>query len=85
MSLSLFRRGLRQHCVDGEGFNETQDFWDEFEDLVDRSGRTTNENFEEAVDVFWNLRQTGLDKLVGEERNEFEEQTRCVLDHRPDS
>ena len=52
---------------------------------MDRSGWTTNEDFEEAVDYFWNLRRTGLDNLAGEERKEFEEQTRWVLDHRADS
>ncbi|KMP06014.1 hypothetical protein CIRG_05695 [Coccidioides immitis RMSCC 2394] len=76
---------LHQHWVDGEGFNETQDFWDQVEGLMDRSGWTTNEDFEEAVDYFWNLRQIGLENLAGDERKEFEQQTRWVLDHRADS
>ncbi|EGC46551.1 phosphotransferase enzyme family protein [Histoplasma capsulatum var. duboisii H88] len=70
---------IRQHHEDGEGFNETQDFWDSVEGIVDRSGWTAPENFDTAVDYFSKLREEGLRTLTGEERQDFELQTRWVL------
>ncbi|EDN07298.1 predicted protein [Histoplasma mississippiense (nom. inval.)] len=70
---------IRQHHEDGEGFNETPDFWDSVEGIVDRSGWTIPENFDTAVDYFSKLREEGLRTLTGEERRDFELQTRWVL------
>ena len=72
---------ISQHRKDGEGFNETQDFWDALESKVARSGWTTHENFDDAVKYFALLRRTGLETLVGKEREEFELLTRWVEDH----
>lgn len=72
---------VRQHREDGEGFNEMKDFWQMLEGKVDSSGWTTHENFDNAVEYFSRLREEGLDSLVGEERAEFEAETRWVLDH----
>lgn len=74
---------IRKHRQDATGFNETQDFWDMLEGTVDRTGWTTNEDFEGAVDYFLQLREAGLETLVGKEQQEFELETRWVLDHRP--
>ncbi|PGH27720.1 hypothetical protein AJ80_00507 [Polytolypa hystricis UAMH7299] len=72
---------IRQHYTDGDGFNETRDFWDMLEGKVDSSGWTAHDNFDNAVEYFSRLRKAGLDSLVGEERNIFETQTRWVLEH----
>jgi hypothetical protein len=72
---------IRQHREDGEGFNETQDFWDTLEGKVAQSGWTTTENFDDAVNYFARLRQIGLDSLNGTEREELEVQTRWVEQH----
>jgi hypothetical protein len=72
---------IRQHRQDGEGFNETQDFWDALEGKVARSGWTPQEDFDDAVNYFAHLRQIGLDTLTGNEREEFELQTRWVEQH----
>lgn len=51
------------------------------EGKVDASGYTTHENFADAVEYFSRLREMGLDSLEGDERAEFEEETRWILDH----
>lgn len=43
-------------------------------------GYTSAKGFEKGIEIFQRLRQTGLDSLQGEERDEFERQTRWVLD-----
>ena len=72
---------IRQHRKDGEGFNETKDFWQMLEGKVDASGWTTHDNFDNAVEYFSRLREAGLDSLVGDELAEFEAETRWILDH----
>ena len=72
---------ISQHRKDGEELNESQDFWDSLEGKVARSGWTTHEDFNDAVKYFSMLRQAGLETLSGKEREEFEMQTKWVLDH----
>ena len=45
-------------------------------------GYTLIEDFESVVDIFRQLREAGLSELHGEERNEFERETRWLLDIR---
>ncbi|KAH8726640.1 kinase-like domain-containing protein [Phaeosphaeriaceae sp. PMI808] len=71
---------IAQHQRDGEGFNENADFWDNLEGRVHRSGYTSHEDFRDAVAYFAELRRTGLETLVGEERESFELQTRWMRD-----
>ena len=45
---------------DGEGWNEQADFWDRLEGFVARDGWTSNETYEEALEMFAGLREEGL-------------------------
>lgn len=72
---------IAQHLRDGEEFNENADFWDNLEGRVHRSGYTSNEDFQDAVAYFSQLRRVGLETLVGKERESFGRQTRWMLDH----
>jgi pentatricopeptide repeat protein len=69
---------VRQHQEEGAAFNESQDFWESVHEIVTDEGYTSTRNFEKAVEIFQKLRDAGLNNLQGEERNEFERQTRWV-------
>ncbi|OJD26043.1 hypothetical protein ACJ73_02587, partial [Blastomyces percursus] len=73
---------IRKCRQDAAGFDDVQDFWDISDGKVDRSGWTTNQDSGDAVDYVLRLREAGLGKLVGEERREFELETRWVLEHK---
>lgn len=73
---SFSEEEISAHMRDGEGWNETADFWDSLASLVDRDGWTSNEDFENAFELFAQLRDEGLKVLTGTERTEFEEQTK---------
>jgi len=45
------------------------------EGLVHRDGWTSYENYNQALQVFAQLREEGLQNLTGEELREFEQQT----------
>ncbi|KAL5330751.1 hypothetical protein ACEPPN_000272 [Leptodophora sp. 'Broadleaf-Isolate-01'] len=64
------------HMRDGEGFNEQADFWDRLEGFIARDGWTSNERYEEALEMFASIREEGLKQLTGEERLDFEKQSR---------
>ncbi|KAF1961603.1 hypothetical protein CC80DRAFT_400961 [Byssothecium circinans] len=70
---------IASHLQDGEGWNETADFWDSLQGFVHRDGWTSNENYEQALEMFAELREQGLQSLSGEERTEFEESTRWAV------
>lgn len=61
---------------DSEGWNELADFWDRLEGFVSRDGRTSNNNYEAALEIFAELREEGLKDMTGEDREEFEKGTR---------
>lgn len=65
---------LRDHATDGEGFNEAQDFWDRLEHFVSRDGWTANDTYDDAVGFFEEIRDMGLKKRTGKEREEFRRQ-----------
>ncbi|KAK0105681.1 Phosphotransferase enzyme [Cadophora gregata] len=67
---------LRNHVRDAEGYNEQADFWDSLEGFVARDGWTSNERYEEALDLFAGIRERGLEQLTGEERSDFEKNSR---------
>ncbi|RJE24536.1 hypothetical protein PHISCL_03123 [Aspergillus sclerotialis] len=73
---------VREHREEAAVFNETQDFWKSLSALVTDEGYTSVEDFESVVDIFKQLREAGLSELRGEERNEFERETRWLLDIR---
>ena len=66
---------IKEHTRDGEGWNDNADFWDSLDGYVHRDGWTSNENYGEALEMFQQLRKTGLETLAGEERLAFEKQT----------
>ncbi|WEW58512.1 Phosphotransferase enzyme [Emydomyces testavorans] len=73
---------IKQHLKDGEGFNTLQDFWDNISGAVDREGFTFPENFDLAVDFFSEMRDIGLEKLTGRNREEWELWTRWVVERK---
>ncbi|KAF2672503.1 phosphotransferase enzyme family protein [Microthyrium microscopicum] len=75
---------IAQHRRDGEGFNETAEFWENLEGRVDRTGYTLPQHFEDAVAYFSKLREVGLETLEDEERKTFDLQTRWLLDYATD-
>ena len=67
---------LIRHSRDSEGWNDVQDFFESIEDLVKRDGWTHPETFDAALRFFSDLRKGGLEHLKGEERDNFEKETR---------
>lgn len=67
---------LDQHIRDGKGWNETADFWDSLEGIAHPDGWTSTETYEQAFEIFAQLREAGLKNLEGEELDEFERKTR---------
>lgn len=67
---------LQNHMRDAEGFNEQADFWDRLEGFIARNGWTSKERYEEALEMFAGIREEGLKRLTGEERLDFEKQSR---------
>ncbi|KAJ8070008.1 hypothetical protein OCU04_000411 [Sclerotinia nivalis] len=67
---------LQAHYRDGEGWNERADFWDSLAGFVSRDGWTSNETYDQALEMFAELREEGLKNLTGKERADFEAQTR---------
>ena len=67
------------HARDGEGWNDVADFWSSVEGLVRRDGWTSNENYEQALDLFAPLREQGLQELKGDEQGVFEQATRWAV------
>ena len=67
---------LQSHAEDAEGWNEVQDFWDSVSGIVARDGWTPCDRYNDALALFAKLRETGLKVLIGQDRAEFEKQTR---------
>ena len=72
---------LQFHAKDGEGWNETQDFWDSVAGVVSRDGWTAHSTYAEAVKYFWELRQNGLGNMTDEEREAIEPELRWAEQH----
>lgn len=67
---------LAAHREEGEGFNETADFWESISDLVTREGYVAKEDYEQALEMFRQLREQGLEVLSDDEKDRFERATR---------
>ena len=70
---------LQTHDEDGEGWNEKADFWDSIAGVVSRDGWVSQEDYDQAFDMFADLREEGLTNLEGKEREEFEASTRWAI------
>lgn len=70
---------INAHLLDGEGWNENADFWDSLEGFVHRDGWTSNENYEQAFEMFARSREQALQRLSVEELMEFEQSTRWAV------
>ncbi|KXS93792.1 hypothetical protein AC579_10484 [Pseudocercospora musae] len=64
------------HIRDGQGWNETADFWSSISGMVSRDGFVRTEDYDEALEMFAKLRERGLKTLEGEEREAFDKATR---------
>ncbi|KKY20022.1 putative phosphotransferase enzyme family protein [Phaeomoniella chlamydospora] len=67
---------LQTHYDESEGWNEKADFWDSLSGFVSKDGWVAHENYEQASDMFSQMRDEGLKSLQGKERDEFEISTR---------
>jgi len=70
------KEDLQNHVWDGEGFNEEANFFDAAEGFIARDGWTSNEKYEEALEIFAYIREEALKLLTGEDRSDFEKDTR---------
>lgn len=66
------------HDEESYGWNNVQDFWQALECFVQKDGWDHNDKFEEAVEVFSGLREKGLARLEGKEREDFKRSTHCL-------
>jgi hypothetical protein len=68
---------IKTHLSDGEDWNDIADLWDMFQDSVSRDdGWTTNEDYEEVVEFFAQLRESAMQDKTGDKLSAFEEITR---------
>ncbi|RAH65565.1 uncharacterized protein BO66DRAFT_415056 [Aspergillus aculeatinus CBS 121060] len=63
---------LRVHAEESAGWNDVQDFWNSFADVVSRDGCTPHHLYGDAVSLFTELRDIGLKAIVGKKRDAFE-------------
>jgi hypothetical protein len=77
--INFTQEEIEQHLADGEGWNDVADFWDSLQGFVHRDGWTSHENYEQALEMFAQLREQGLQNLTGEELAAFEKSTRWAV------
>ncbi|KAF2235077.1 hypothetical protein EV356DRAFT_523458 [Viridothelium virens] len=71
---------IREHRKEADVLNDNQALWGELRGILTDEGYTSNETFGRATELLEKLRETGLDRLKGDERNEFDREKRVVLD-----
>lgn len=71
---------IERRSEEAGAFNASQEVWSKLDDILTTEGYTSNETFSSAVQVLKGLRETGLEGLNGKEREEFDKETRYVLD-----
>lgn len=69
---------LRDHDEDAKSWNENADFWSSLDGSVSQDGLTSLENYQDALRVFQELRDQGLNQLSGSDLVDFEQQSRWV-------
>ncbi|KAI0104819.1 kinase-like domain-containing protein [Nemania sp. FL0031] len=74
--IEFTKEEIETHFRETDGWNENADFWASVSSLVQRDGWTSHETYDEAVELFAQLRAEGLRQLKGEERAKFEKETR---------
>ena len=74
--ISFTDEELQSHIQDAEGWNERAEFWESLEGFVRRDGWTANDKYDRALEMFAKIRDQELQNLTGEDRREFEKQTR---------
>jgi hypothetical protein len=60
-------------------FDESQEFWRSISSAVSDEGYTSAEGFGKGIQIFQQLRESGLSTLLGKEREEFDRQTQWVM------
>lgn len=71
---------IRQHDEEARSFNKSQELWKELQGVLTDEGYASNESFSKAVKILKDLREVGLGDLEGEERRNFDKETRWVAD-----
>ncbi|CAN9473666.1 unnamed protein product [Alternaria alternata] len=71
---------IRQHDEEADSFNKSQELWKELQGVLTDEGYTSKESYSKAVNILKDLREMGLGDLKGEERRDFDKETRWVAD-----
>jgi hypothetical protein len=71
---------IQRHQQDAENFKMSQDFWNRLSPILTNEGYTPNDTFPQAVKTLMTLREAGLKNMAGNERNEFDQHTKWILD-----
>lgn len=61
--ISFSDQEIRNHLVDGEHWNDMQDFWDSLAGVIGRDGWTSHESYEQAKNLWDNLLTDKLDNV----------------------
>ncbi|KAF7592337.1 Phosphotransferase enzyme [Aspergillus hancockii] len=67
------------HRQEGEGWNNQADLWDMMKGIAQRDGWASNETCQQTLQVFSDAREKVLRGLTGEERSDFEKDTRWAV------
>jgi hypothetical protein len=71
---------IRQHDEEVDSFNKSQELWKELQGVLTDEGYTSKESYSKAVNILKDLLEIGLGNLKGEERRDFDKETRWVAD-----
>lgn len=67
---------IEQHHRDGEGWNECADFWGRMQGFVTRDGWTANEDYDRALEVFTEIKDSARETFSAKQWVEFDKATR---------
>jgi hypothetical protein len=70
---------LSVHAKEGVRWKENGEFWSSISDLVTRDGFVAVEYYDKALNMFATLREEGLQMFEGDERANFEQETRWAM------
>jgi len=61
--ISFIDKEIKAHLRDGEAWNKNTDFWNSLQGFVYWDGWTSKENYKQAIEMFAELREQGLQIL----------------------
>ena len=70
--IKFLAQELEAHKQISEGWNETADFWSSLDGYVSSDGYTAHEDYDEARNMFSDMRKKGMATLEGKELADFD-------------